>query len=174
MSITNGATIKAISAIKNVAGAEISPNYFPEKLYQTAITAFEVGDGGGGGVLEYELPVDAKLDYLLWFHFAEIDVSVTRAGQRVFDVLVNGENVTRVDVFKAVGSFTAYDFSFVVKNLSSTTLSVRLVPVANAPVICGLENYAILPIDLRTSPDQGICFPYCLMQFWNCVVMIVH
>ncbi|KAH6762998.1 Di-glucose binding protein with Leucine-rich repeat domain-containing protein [Perilla frutescens var. hirtella] len=155
VSITNGATIKAISAIKNVGGAETSPNYFPEKLYETAITAFGVG-GSGGGVLEYELPVDAKLDYLMWFHFAEIDVSVRRAGQRVFDVMVNEENVKRVDVFKEVGSFTAYHFSFVVKNLSSTTLTVRLEPVAGAPLICGLENYAIVPVDLRTMPDQVV------------------
>ncbi|XP_047981604.1 receptor-like protein 4 [Salvia hispanica] len=154
VSITNGATIKAISAIKDVDRAETSPNYFPQKLYATALTAF--GVGGGGGVLEYELPVDAKLDYLLWFHFAEIDVSVTRAGQRVFDVLVNGETVKRVDVYKEVGGFAAYDFSFVVRNLSATALTVRLEPVAGAPVICGLENYAIVPVDLRTAPDQVV------------------
>ncbi|KAL6505710.1 hypothetical protein OROHE_023089 [Orobanche hederae] len=151
----NGAKIKAISAIKNIVNVERSPNYFPEKLYQTAITALR-NNGGGGGVLEYELPVDAKLDYLLCFHFVEIDVSVRKAGQRVFDVLVNGENVSRVDVFKEVGGFAAYDWSYVVKNLSSTALSVRLEPVVGAPVICGLENYAIVPVDLRTAPDQVV------------------
>ncbi|GFP96626.1 probable LRR receptor-like serine/threonine-protein kinase at1g51880 [Phtheirospermum japonicum] len=155
ISTANGASIKAISAIKNVANVEKSPNYFPEKLYQTAIMAAG-HNGGGGGVLEYELTVDAKMDYLLWFHFAEIDVSVTRAGQRVFDVLVNDESVRRVDVFKEVGGFAAYDWSFVVRNLSSTTLSVRLEPVVGAPVICGLENYAIVPVDLRTEPNQVV------------------
>ncbi|XP_073031594.1 receptor-like protein 4 isoform X1 [Primulina eburnea] len=152
VSITNGATIKAISAIRNVINVEQSPNYFPEKLYQTAITAL----GNGGGVLEYDLPVDAKLDYLLWFHFAEIDVSVNKDGQRVFDVIVNGENISRVDVFKKVGGFAAYDWSHVVKNLSSTTLSVRLESVVGAPIICGLENYAIVPLDLKTVADQVI------------------
>ncbi|KAL3644639.1 hypothetical protein CASFOL_009819 [Castilleja foliolosa] len=155
ISTANGATIKAISAIKNVTNVERSPNYFPEKLYQTAIMAAG-HNGGGGGVLEYELSVDAKMDYLLWFHFAEIDVSVTRAGQRVFDVLVNDKNVSRVDVFKEVGGFAAYDLSYVVSNLSSTTLSVRLEPVVGAPVICGLENYAIVPVDIRTEPNQVI------------------
>ncbi|XP_073315498.1 receptor-like protein 4 isoform X2 [Primulina huaijiensis] len=152
VSTTNGATIKAISAIQNVINVEQSPNYFPEMLYQTAITAL----GNGGGVLEYELPVDAKLDYLLWFHFAEIDVSVNKAGQRVFDVIVNGENISRVDVYKEVGGFAAYDWSHVVKNLSSTTLSVRLESVVGAPIICGLENYAIVPLDLKTVADQVI------------------
>ncbi|KAL0296765.1 UNVERIFIED_CONTAM: putative LRR receptor-like serine/threonine-protein kinase [Sesamum radiatum] len=151
-SVASGATIKAISAIKNIVNAARSPNYFPEKLYQTAITAL----GKGGGVLEYELPVDAKLDYLLWFHFAEIDVSVTSAGQRVFDVMVNGEKVRSVDVYKEVGGFAAYDWSYVVKNLSSTTLSVRLESVVGAPLICGLENYAIVPVDLKTAPDQVV------------------
>ncbi|XP_073306038.1 receptor-like protein 4 isoform X1 [Primulina huaijiensis] len=152
VTITNGATIKAISAVQNVINVEKSPNYFPEKLYQTAITVL----GNGGGVLEYELPVDAKLDYLLWFHFAEIDLSVNKAGQRVFDVVVNGENTSRVDVYEKVGGFAAYDWSYVVKNLSSTTLSVRLESVIGAPIICGLENYAIVPLDLKTVADQVI------------------
>ncbi|KAK4423604.1 putative LRR receptor-like serine/threonine-protein kinase [Sesamum alatum] len=151
-SVASGATIKAVSAIKNIVNAERKPNYFPEKLYETAITAL----GNGGAVLEYGLPVDAKLDYLLWFHFAEIDVSVTTAGQRVFDVIVNAEKVRRVDVYKEVGGFAAYDWSYVVKNLSSTTLSVRLESVVGAPLICGLENYAILPVDLKTVPDQVV------------------
>ncbi|XP_011070835.1 probable LRR receptor-like serine/threonine-protein kinase At1g51880 [Sesamum indicum] len=151
-SVASGSTIKAISAMKNIVNVERSPNYFPEKLYQTAITAL----GNGGGVLEYELPVDAKLDYLLWFHFAEIDVSVTSAGQRVFDVMVNGEKVRRVDLYKEVGGFVANDWSYVVKNLSSTTMSVRLESVVGAPLICGLENYAIVPVDLKTAPDQVV------------------
>ncbi|KAL3831001.1 hypothetical protein ACJIZ3_019803 [Penstemon smallii] len=152
VAIANGATIKAISAIKSITNVEKSPNFFPEKLYQTAITAI----GNGGGVLEYELPVDAKMDYLIWFHFAEIDVSVSKEGERVFDVIVNGDNVSRVDVFKEVGGFAAYDWSYVVKNLTSTTLNVRLESVIGAPIICGLENYAIVPVDLKTIPDQVI------------------
>ncbi|XP_042052699.1 receptor-like protein 4 [Salvia splendens] len=150
VSTPNGAEIKSISATKPIAKVELSPNYFPEKLYQTAVVA----QGDEGGILEYEMPVDAKLDYLLWFHFAEIDVSVTKAGQRVFDVIVNEENVSRVDVFDKVGAFAAYDFSYVAKNLSNTVLTVRLVSVMGAPIICGLENYAIVPVDLKTVPDQ--------------------
>ncbi|XP_047960937.1 receptor-like protein 4 isoform X2 [Salvia hispanica] len=150
LSTPNGAEIKPISATKRIANVELSPNYFPEKLYQTAVVA----QGDGGGILEYEMPVDAKLDYLLWFHFAEIDASVTKAGQRVFDVIVNEENVSRVDVFDKVGAFAAYDFSHVVKNLSNTVLTVRLESVMGAPIICGLENYAIVPVDLKTVPDQ--------------------
>ncbi|XP_015076584.1 receptor-like protein 4 [Solanum pennellii] len=149
---TTGATVKAISAIKNVINVDRAPNYFPLKLYQSAVTII----GEGGEFLEYQLPVDAKLDYLLWFHFAEIDVSVNKAGKRVFEIVVNGENVSRVDIYKEVGSFAAYDFKYVVKNLSSAELSVRLVPIVGAPVICGLENYAIIPADLKTLPAQVV------------------
>ncbi|KAL7001232.1 hypothetical protein U1Q18_002384 [Sarracenia purpurea var. burkii] len=118
------------------------------KLYQTAATVI------GNGAMEYELPVDAKLDYLVWFHFAEIDGSVTKSGQRVFDVVINDENVSRVDIFKEVGSFAAYSWHHTVNNLSSTVLSVKFVPVVGVPLICGLENYAIVPVDLSTVPDQ--------------------
>ncbi|KAK6134027.1 hypothetical protein DH2020_032231 [Rehmannia glutinosa] len=124
VSIANGVTIKSISAEKPIANVEISPNYFPKKLYQTAVMA----EGNGGGVLEYELTVDAKLDYLL------------------------------IDVYNKVGGFAAYDWSYVVKNLSSTTLNVRLESVVGSPIICGLENYAIVPVDLKTIPDQGFSF----------------
>ncbi|KAM7487596.1 hypothetical protein LguiB_025080 [Lonicera macranthoides] len=140
--------IKSVSAVRNVINTDRSPNYFPMKLYTSAVTLT------GRGSLEYQLPVDAKLDYLVWFHFAEIDVSVSREGQRVFDVVINDKNVTRVDIYKQVGSFAAYSWHYTVKNLSSTILSLELVPVVGAPILCGLENYAIVPADLKTLPDQ--------------------
>ncbi|XP_052199491.1 receptor-like protein 4 [Diospyros lotus] len=142
--------VKAVSAIRNVLNTDQSPNYFPMKLYQTAVVTI------GSGTLEYELPVDAKMDYLLWFHFAEIDVSVTKPGQRVFDVVINDKNATRIDIFKEVGSFVAHSWYYTVKNLSSTIITVKLVPVVGAPIICGLENYAIVPADLSTVPDQVV------------------
>lgn len=117
-------------------------------------------EGNGGGILEYELQVDAKLDYLLWFYFAEIDVSMTNKGQRVFDVIVNEENVSRIDVFDRVRGFAAFDFNYFVKNLSSATLTVRLESAVGAPLICGLENYAIVPIDFKTLPHQGVNFQF--------------
>ncbi|GER36255.1 leucine-rich repeat protein kinase family protein [Striga asiatica] len=150
-SFPDGPTVRSISALKPISRVELSPNYFPEKLYRTASTP---AGNESGGVLEYELQVDARLDYLLYFHFAEIDGSVTRAGQRVFDVLVNEENVNRVDVYDKVGAFAAYDWSYVVKNLSNTVLNVKLQSVVGSPVICGLENYAIVPVDVETAPDQ--------------------
>ncbi|CAO2830046.1 unnamed protein product [Amaranthus hypochondriacus] len=144
----NSKGVKVISTIREIAGANQKPNYFPMKLYQSCVTV------GVSGVLEYELYVDAKLDYLLCFHFAEITAQVTKAGQRQFDVLVNGVNVNRFDVFKSVGGFKAFDWHFVAKNLNSTTLTVKLIPVVKEPILCGLELYAIVPNDLATDPNQ--------------------
>ncbi|KAJ9163380.1 hypothetical protein P3X46_023055 [Hevea brasiliensis] len=136
----------SFSTREKITGTGQAPNYFPMKLYQTAVA--------GKGVLEYELTVDAKLDYFLWFHFAEIDSTVTKKGQRVFDVLVNDKNVSRVDIYAQVGSFAAYSLQYMVHNLSSTALTVKLMPVTGAPLISGIENYALVSNDIATAPEQ--------------------
>lgn len=144
-------SVRVLSTKNSVSGTDQQPNYFPMKLYQKAVTV------GGTGVLEYELPVDAKLDYLVWLHFAEIDSNVKKAGQRVFDVVINGNNATRIDIFAKVGSFAAYSWSCTMKNLSSSALIVKLVGVVGSPLLSGLENYALVPRDLSTAPEQGMC-----------------
>ncbi|KAI3796201.1 hypothetical protein L1987_38867 [Smallanthus sonchifolius] len=141
--------IKSVTAVRKVINAGTSPNYFPAKLFDSAVTLTGTGD------LEYELAVDAKLDYVVWLHFAEIDVSVNRKGKRVFDVVINDENVTQINIFKEVGGFAAYSYRYVARNLSSTLLTVKLVRVFGSPLICGLENYAIVPADVMTVPQQA-------------------
>ncbi|KAL8268871.1 hypothetical protein R6Q59_002669 [Mikania micrantha] len=145
----NSKAVKSVTAVRNVVNTGTGPNYFPAKLYDSAVTVT------GTGNLEYELPVDAKLDYLVWLHFAEIDVSVNRKGKRVFDVTINDEKVKRIDIFKEVGGFTAFSYRYIARNLSSNTLSIKLVHVVGSPLICGLENYAIVPADIMTVPDQA-------------------
>ncbi|CAG7864661.1 unnamed protein product [Brassica rapa] len=139
---------RSLSTVEKIKGVDQAPNFFPVKLYQTAVTV------SGGGPLVYELEVDAKLDYLMWFHFSEIDSTVKKAGQRVFDLVVNEDKVRRVDVFNEVGGFAAYSLNYTVKNLSSTTLTVKLSPITGAPIISGLETYAIVPADMATVPEQ--------------------
>ncbi|KAF9593142.1 hypothetical protein IFM89_020352 [Coptis chinensis] len=147
---SNPNMVKDLRTKNNILGTNQRPNYFPKELYQTAVTHL------GNGALEYELSVDAKLDYLVWFHFAEIDVSVNSAGKRVFDVLINQRNVSRIDIFKQVGGFAALNWRYIIKNLNSTSLSVKLVPVVGAPIICGLESYALVRKDISTVHDQVI------------------
>ncbi|KAL8153337.1 hypothetical protein V2J09_011097 [Rumex salicifolius] len=141
--------ILPVSTTESISKSNAAPNFFPEKLYQSAVTVPENGN------LEYEFIVDARMDYLLWFHFAEIDRAVTRPGERVFDVLIDGVNVKRIDVLKQAGAaFSAFDWHYVAKNLSTTTLSVRFAHVSGAPFLSALENYALVPNDLSTEPDQ--------------------
>lgn len=145
----------SVSTRSAVSGTDQKPNYFPEKLYQSAAVAALTAEEGGG-VVEYELSVDAKLDYLVWLHFAEIEGKVKRGGARVFDVFINEENLTRVDIYKQVGGFAAFTWHHTVKNLSSSVLSVKLVGVVGAPLICGIENYALVPSDPSTLPQQVV------------------
>ncbi|KEH43453.1 putative transferase [Medicago truncatula] len=139
--------VRVLSTENTVNGTEKEPNYFPMKLYQTAVTTEEE-------TLEYELSVDAKMDYMVWLHFAEIDSSVKKEGERVFDVFINGNNVTRVDIYKEVGSFAAFTWHYTVKNLSSNVLGIKLVTVSGAPLICGFENYALVLNEPSTHPLQ--------------------
>ncbi|KAL4358660.1 hypothetical protein HN51_030070 [Arachis hypogaea] len=131
----------------DVSGADLSPNYFPMKVYQSAVTA--------EGNLEYEFTVDAKMDYMVWLHFAEIDSSVRKEGERVVDVFINERNVSRVDIYKEVGRFAAFDWHYTVKNLSDSSLRVKLVAAVGVPIISGIENYALVPIDPSTLPQQA-------------------
>jgi len=36
-------------------------------------------------------------------------------------------------------------------------LTVKFVPVIGAPIVSGIENYALIPNDLSTAPEQGTC-----------------
>ncbi|KAK8936772.1 putative LRR receptor-like serine/threonine-protein kinase [Platanthera zijinensis] len=143
--------VKALSSGGHrVLGTAHAHNYFPTQLYLTAVTPELLGVG-----LEYLLQVDTRLDYMVWFHFAELDSSINAAGKRVFDIVINGKDVARIDIFKAVGSFAAFDWHYIAKNLTSTPLSLKLVPVIGKPTICGLENYAMVPLDLASVPSQA-------------------
>eukprot|EP01018_Ginkgo_biloba_P025582 Gb_25576 [translate_table: standard] len=123
-------------------------DYFPPRLYQTALTLTS------RELLEYLLPVDTRLDYMLWFHFAEIDPNINAPGQRVFDIVINDKNVGQIDIFKEVGNFTAFRWQYIVRNLTHSTISIKLTPVVGIPLISGLENYALVPMDLATIHSE--------------------
>ncbi|KAG9449570.1 hypothetical protein H6P81_009535 [Aristolochia fimbriata] len=142
------AKVRALTTMRHILATNQAPNYFPEHLYQTAITTLN------NAPLEYLLPVDTRLDYMIWFHFAEIDTSVSKAHQRVFDIYINEKNVSRIDIFKEVGTFTAFTWHYTVNNLNSTPLSVKFVPLVGPPLISSIENYAMVPLDLSTIPTQ--------------------
>ncbi|XP_057839439.2 receptor-like protein 4 isoform X2 [Cryptomeria japonica] len=141
---------KVLSTQNLIKSTNQAHDYFPVHLYQTARTLIS------NGHLEYHLPVDTRLDYMLWFHFAEIDPSINAAGQRVFDIIINDINLHQIDIFKEVGSFTAFRWQHIAHNLTKPTISIKLVPVTGTPVISGLENYALISMDLATETPEVV------------------
>lgn len=141
--------VKILSTNKPIVNSSISPDYFPSWLYQSAITSVSTDES-----IDYSIEVDVEMNYVLWFHFAEIDPSITKVGQRVFDITVDGVNVKRMDIFKQVGSFTALQWRYVANNLTKTNLSVKISPVVGVPLMSGLENYAMAPRGRATLPTQ--------------------
>ena len=140
-----------LSTTLDIEGSNQAPDYFPTRLYQKCHTL------DSQSVLQYLLPVDPRLDYMLWFHFAEIDPNISRPKERVFDILVNDEAVFHyVDIFDQVGKFAAYDLQYIARNLSNATLSIELRPQVGIPLICGVENYALLHKDASTDHNDGM------------------
>jgi cysteine-rich repeat protein len=92
-----------------------------------------------GVPLTYELPVNGFGSYAVRLDFAELDPQITKAGQRVFDVEIEGSFVLpNIDVFAAVGARTAYTRDFTV-NVSDGSLTIRLLPKIGEPMIAGIE-----------------------------------
>jgi hypothetical protein len=115
--------------------ATLPPNYFPEKLYQACRSLAE------GGSINYVFEVDSNLDYAIWLHFAGIDPSVKAQGQRMFDVRINNQVVLpNLDIYKlAGGPFSAYDWHFILVNLTGSSLTIDFEAKIGPPLICGLH-----------------------------------
>lgn len=136
-----------------IANCSIAPNYFPEMLYQNARV------GKSADRMSYTRDVDPNFDYAIWLHFAEIAPNVG-AGQRVFNVTVNGEVCfANLDiVLEAGGPFAALDKYVILKNLTTPFIAIEFISVTGMPtLICGLEIFAILQVQPTTDPIEGKC-----------------
>lgn len=134
----------------NIVGADVAPDYWPGRLYQTCRYSVQPGIP-----IIYNYLVDAKLDYQVWFHLAEIDPNMTTAG-RVFNVSVNNVVVlSGLDLFQRVGLNTAFDFLYTVRNLTGSNLVISFTPQVGSPLACGLEVLAILKADIATNVTEG-------------------
>ena len=139
------------STSQAIAGADVAPNYWPERLYQICRWVQQPGVP-----IIYNYLVDAELDYQVWFHFAEIDPNVSAAGQRVFNVSINNVMVMGgLDLFQRVGPNTAFDFVYTVRNLTGGDLVISFIPQVGSPVVCGVEVLAILKADIATNVTEG-------------------
>ncbi|OIV91728.1 hypothetical protein TanjilG_26581 [Lupinus angustifolius] len=135
------------------------PNFYPETLYRSALVSTSSQPD-----LTYTLDVDPNKNYSIWLHFAEIENSVTAIGQRVFNILINGDVVFEdVDIVKLSGGrFTALVLNTTVP-VNGRTLTITLSPKEGSSAIitaveifeyaqytCNLDLFWVLGKALQT------------------------
>ncbi|KAJ3705395.1 hypothetical protein LUZ61_009100 [Rhynchospora tenuis] len=141
---------QAISTENVIAETSISPNFYPQALYQSAIVGTDREPG-----LSFQIDIDPNKNYSLWLHFAEIDPAVTKELQRVFDVLINGDvTFKEVDVIRMTGErYTALVLNTTV-SVSGKSLKIALKPSAGHAIISAIEVFEIITAEMTTSPDE--------------------
>ncbi|KAI3456239.1 hypothetical protein Pfo_012902 [Paulownia fortunei] len=128
-----------------------SPNFYPEALYQTALVSTDSQPD-----LEYTMEVEPTRNYSLWLHFAEIDPSVTGAGERVFDILINGDIAFRdVDIVSMTGGINSALVLNTTVAVSGRSLTVTLHPTkGNHAIINAIELLELVLAESKTLPDE--------------------
>lgn len=142
---------RAISTTNSTKVPSSSPNFYPEALYQTALISTDNHPD-----LVYTMDIDPSRNYSVWLHFAEIDPSVTAAGQRVFNVLINGDVVFRdVDIVKMTGAVNTALVLNTTVPVSGRGLAITLHPTkGNHAIINAIEIFEIIAAESKTLPDE--------------------
>lgn len=141
-----------ISTKKSIKQTSQSPNFYPEALYQTALVSTDSQPD-----LSYTMEVEPTRNYLLWLHFAEIDSSVTKAGQRVFDILINGDTVIPdFDIVSMAGDVnSAYVLNTTV-SVSGRSLTITLKPKKGKyAIISAIELLEMILAESKTLPAES-------------------
>ncbi|KAJ9168810.1 hypothetical protein P3X46_020294 [Hevea brasiliensis] len=142
---------KAISTENSIKKASNAPNFYPEALYQTALVSTDSQLD-----LAYTMDVDPHKNYSIWLHFAEIDVSVTDVGQRIFDILINGDVIfDEVDITKMSGDrYTALVLNTTVP-VNGRTLTITLNPKEGShAIINAIEVFEVITAEPKTLLEE--------------------
>ncbi|XP_073125893.1 receptor-like protein 4 isoform X2 [Henckelia pumila] len=142
---------RVISTKNTIKETSQSPNFYPEALYQTALISIDSQPD-----LAYTMDVEPTRNYSLWLHFAEIDPSVTGAGQRVFDVLLNGDVVFQdVDIYARAGDIDSALVLNTTVAVSGRTLTITLHPTKGThAIINAIELFELVLAESKTLPDE--------------------
>ncbi|CAN0853090.1 Receptor-like protein 4 [Linum grandiflorum] len=146
-----GSSDQARSTEGGIKQASNVPNFYPEALYQTAIVSTDAQPD-----LEYTMDVEPNRNYSIWLHFAEIDATVTKAGERVFDILVNGDVAfEEVDVMKMSGAHhTAVVLNTTVP-IDGRSLTIALRPKqGNHAIINAIEIFEVFRAESKTLSQE--------------------
>lgn len=72
----------------------------------------------------------------------------------MFGIIFTGINLHWIDIFKGVGSFTAFHWQQTAHNFTKPTMRIMLAPLTGTPIISGLENYALISMDFTTETSE--------------------
>lgn len=105
-----------------------------QALYQTVMQAAPYNSNGNANYAPYNGPVEYKFDnvpngtYNITFHFAEIDPSITGAGQDVMNIYINDSsnpiNTSPIDVYSQVGSNTEYTWTVPAQTITNGQIKI--------------------------------------------------
>uniref|UniRef100_A0A5B7APS0 Malectin-like domain-containing protein n=1 Tax=Davidia involucrata TaxID=16924 RepID=A0A5B7APS0_DAVIN len=141
-------TLSTKNSIKKTSNA---PNFYPEALYQTAIISTNNQPD-----LAYTMDVDPNRNYSIWLHFAEIDPLVTGVGQRVFDILINGDVVFQdVDIVNMSGDVNSALVLNKTVPVNGRTLTITMHPTKGGhAIINAIEIFEVIMAEFKTLPDE--------------------
>lgn len=131
----------------------LAPNFYPEAIYQSASRG-----NGVGQVMNYLFKVEPNSKYSIWLHFAEIEDGVRSAGQRVFDVLINGQLlVSKVDIVRmAGGAFAAVVLNRTVA-IDGRTLMLSFKPQRQSTaMVNAIEILQVIQMEKKTIDTEGM------------------
>nr|AFK42489.1 unknown [Medicago truncatula] len=139
------------SVESRIKKTSLAPNFYPETLYRSALVSTSSQPD-----LSYTLDVDPNKNYSIWLHFAEIDNSVHSIGQRVFDIMINGDVAFRdVDIVKLSGDrFTALVLNKTVP-VNGRSLAITLRPKEGSlATITAIEILEVIVPESKTLSDE--------------------
>ncbi|KAJ6853340.1 putative leucine-rich repeat receptor-like serine/threonine-protein kinase [Iris pallida] len=147
----NKGSDQSISTENRITQASVKPNFYPEKLYQSAIVSTDRQPN-----ITFQMEVNPNKNYSIWLHFAEIDPGITSKGQRVFDVLVNsGIAFTDVDIIQITGGHNAALVLHKIVAASGRTLTIILMPTNGShAIINAIEVFEVISAEFRTSKEE--------------------
>ncbi len=128
--VNTGKTWSSSATVANDAAANTPASLFGTERYDLA----------SGAQLEWQLPVTDG-SYTVKLYFAEIWPGAYSVGKRVFDVTVEGQTLTNIDVFSEAGANTALVKSFDV-DASDGVINIAFDHVTENPSIKGIEVIA--------------------------------
>lgn len=145
--VVDKSSIRTLTSSNPIQKTSVAPNFYPEAIYQSA----SIGNAAGE-VLNYDFKVEPNANYSVWLHFAEIEDGVSSPGQRVFDVLINGQLlVSNVDIVgMAGGPFTAVVLNRTVP-IDGRTLILSFRPQQQSiAMVNAIEIFQVIEMEKKT------------------------